>query len=65
MVQVIMVAEKPSICNAIAQALSGGNHETHGRTPPVCARAAPHYLACGGFLCARRLANGCERACGM
>ena len=33
--QVFMVAEKPSICNAIAQALSGGKHETHGRTPPV------------------------------
>ena len=30
-----MVAEKPSTCNAIAEALSGGNHETRGRTPPV------------------------------
>ena len=35
MVSVIMVAEKPSICNSIAQALSGGKHETHGKTPPV------------------------------
>lgn len=35
MVTVMMVAEKPSICNAIATALSGGKHETHGRTPPV------------------------------
>ena len=35
MITVLMVAEKPSICNAIALALSGGNHETHGRTPPV------------------------------
>jgi DNA topoisomerase-3 len=35
MVHVFMVAEKPSICNAIAQALSGGKHETHGKTPPV------------------------------
>ena len=34
MVWVMMVAEKPSICNSIALALSGGNHETHGRTPP-------------------------------
>ena len=34
-VTVLMVAEKPSICNAIAQALSGGKHDTHGRTPPV------------------------------
>ena len=35
MVTVVMVAEKPSICNAIAIALSGGNHETKGGTPPV------------------------------
>jgi DNA topoisomerase-3 len=31
----LMVAEKPSICNAIAEALSGGRHESRGRTPPV------------------------------
>ena len=35
MVWVMMVAEKPSICNSVAQALSGGNFETHGRVPPV------------------------------
>eukprot|EP00639_Heterosigma_akashiwo_P021494 CAMPEP_0206403930 /NCGR_PEP_ID=MMETSP0294-20121207/28035_1 /ASSEMBLY_ACC=CAM_ASM_000327 /TAXON_ID=39354 /ORGANISM="Heterosigma akashiwo, Strain CCMP2393" /LENGTH=182 /DNA_ID=CAMNT_0053861669 /DNA_START=62 /DNA_END=606 /DNA_ORIENTATION=+ len=35
MTKVLMVAEKPSICNAIATALSGGNHVTEGRTPPV------------------------------
>ena len=32
---VLMVAEKPSICNAIAVALSGGNHSTLSGTPPV------------------------------
>ena len=30
-----MVAEKPSICTSIAQALSRGNMTSHGRTPPV------------------------------
>ena len=34
-VSVLMVAEKPSICNSIAQALSKGKMESRGRTPPV------------------------------
>ena len=34
-VSVLMVAEKPSICTSIAQALSGGQMETRGRSPPV------------------------------
>lgn len=34
-VSVLMVAEKPSICTAIANALSKGKMETRGRTPPV------------------------------
>lgn len=32
---VLMVAEKPSICTSIAQALCKGKMETHGRSPPV------------------------------
>jgi DNA topoisomerase-3 len=35
-VTVLMVAEKPSICNAIASALCRGQHlDSHGRSPPV------------------------------
>jgi DNA topoisomerase III len=34
-VTVLHVAEKPSICTAVAKALSGGKMETRGRTPPV------------------------------
>lgn len=34
-VTVLMVAEKPSICTAIASALSRGQMESRGRTPPV------------------------------
>ena len=35
-ISVLMVAEKPSICTSIAQALSRGKKlETRGRTPPV------------------------------
>lgn len=31
----LMVAEKPAICNAIANGLSGGAMESRGRTPPI------------------------------
>lgn len=34
-ISVLMVAEKPSICTSIASALSRGNMESRGRTPPV------------------------------
>jgi DNA topoisomerase-3 len=34
-ISVLMVAEKPSICTSIAQALAKGQMETRGRTPPV------------------------------
>ena len=34
-INALMVAEKPSICTSIAQALSHGNMTTHGRSPPV------------------------------
>eukprot|EP01036_Dinobryon_divergens_P059498 gene59498-79392_t len=34
-VSVLMVAEKPSVCTAIANALSGGRMESRGRNPPV------------------------------
>lgn len=34
-ISVLMVAEKPSICTAIASALSRGQMETRGRTPPI------------------------------
>ena len=34
-ISVLMVAEKPSICTSIAQALSKGQMESRGRTPPV------------------------------
>ena len=34
---ILMVAEKPSICNSIASALAGGleHCKSRGRTPPV------------------------------
>ena len=32
---VLMVAEKPSICTSIAQALSNGHMQSRGRSPPV------------------------------
>jgi hypothetical protein len=34
-----MVAEKPSICSAIAGALSKGRMDSRGRTPPVVSEA--------------------------
>lgn len=34
-ISVLMVAEKPSICTAIAQALSKNNMNSRGKTPPV------------------------------
>jgi hypothetical protein len=34
-VTVLMVAEKPSICTSIATALSRGQMQTRGRTPPI------------------------------
>ena len=34
-INVLMVAEKPSICTSIAQALSRGNMTNHGKSPPV------------------------------
>ena len=35
MISVLMVAEKPSICTSIAQALSNGDMKTRGKCPPV------------------------------
>lgn len=34
-ISVLMVAEKPSICTAIAQALSKNNMNSRGKTPPI------------------------------